>query len=244
MPDDAIRVLAGDCTVTYQGDQQRREERGEVVVLVKPDNTVLVHDVDGYQPVSWLTRADSVSFSREGGAVLRAAAGDQHLEVVAHAEYGYAHYPATAAGVPVGDCPDCTGVLVRAGGEVTCTGCRVRYGLPSGAKVTERTCDCGLPTMRVERGAPFEVCIDRECESLDAAVRERFDREWDCPACGGDLRVLRRGGLLAGCERYPDCETGFAIPDGTVVEECGCGLPRFDVGGAVRCLDTGCEEEA
>jgi len=80
-----------------------------------------------------------------------------------------------------------------------------------------------------------------ECESLLAAVEARFDREWDCPECGGALEVLRRGGLIAGCENYPDCETGFAVPDGTLVGECDCGLPVFETASGRRCLDSGCD---
>ena len=81
---------------------------------------------------------------------------------------------------------------------------------------------------------------DYDCGSLVEAVRDRFGREWDCPDCDGDLEILQRGGLLAGCEHYPDCETGFAIPQGTVVGECDCGLPRFETASGERCLDTGC----
>jgi len=77
---DGIRVMAGDCTTVFEGPRER-EQRGDVLVVVKPDNTVLVHDVDGYQPVAWLTRADSVAI--EDGAVT-ARDGDELLRVVTH----------------------------------------------------------------------------------------------------------------------------------------------------------------
>lgn len=237
---DPIRVLAGDCTVVFDGDR-REEHRGRVTVVVKPDNTVLVHDADGYQPVAWLTRADAIACSREDGFAVDARAGDQRLRVVAHAEDGFARYPASEAGTPVGECPDCDGTLVRTGGAVACLGCGARHGLPSGATVTDERCDCGRPRLRVERGQPFDVCLDRECDPLDDAVKAAFDRVWDCPDCGDDLRVLRRGGLLAGCDAYPDCEASFSIPAGTVVGECACGLPLFDTGGGRRCLDGTCD---
>jgi len=35
-PDAPIRVLAGDCTVVYDGDR-REEHRGRVTVVVKPE---------------------------------------------------------------------------------------------------------------------------------------------------------------------------------------------------------------
>ena len=235
--DAAIRVLAGDCTV-LTGEARHR---GDVVVVIKPDNTVLVHDADGYQPVAWLTRADAVSCTSNGGFSVIAVAGEKRLQIEAVAEYGFGQYPASSAGIPVGDCPDCGRSLVRAGGEISCLGCDTRYGLPAGAALNGSSCECGLPRMQVERGADLELCIDRSCESLDAAVRERFDREWDCPDCNGDLRILRRGGLLAGCENYPDCEVGFVIPTGVLDDPCACGLPSFETSTGRRCLDATCE---
>jgi DNA topoisomerase-1 len=116
---------------------------------------------------------------------------------------------ASQAGVPVGTCPSCAGydngVLIRAHGSVHCTGRGTEYGLPSGATVLESTCaDCGLPEIRAIRGDCFDVCLDRSCGSLTDAVRAAFDRVGDCPECGDDFRVLRRGHLLAGCASYPD----------------------------------------
>lgn len=242
MSDDSMLVLAGDCTVLFADGSDEHRTRGAVVVVVKPDDTVLVHDSTGYRPAAWLTRAETVHCtSDEDGFLVVATKDEQQLEIVSHAEYGLTRYPATPAGDPVGDCPDCRGALVRDGGTIRCLGCGAEYGIPRDATIADDRCGCGLPRIRVERGASFEICIDRSCESLDEAVRERFDRAWDCSNCGGDLRILRRGGLIAGCERYPDCETGFAVPNGVVVGECDCGLPLFETRGGVRCLDATCE---
>jgi len=236
---DGIRVMAGDCTTVFEGNRER-EQRGEVLVVVKPDNTVLVHDADGYQPVAWLTRAESVTI--EDGAIV-ARDGEELLRVVTHEEHGSARYPVSEAGVPVGDCSDCSGTLIRSNGAVQCTGCQARYALPSDATVTSGRCrDCHLPTIRTERGQAFELCLDRDCDSLDDRVKAAFDREWGCPDCDGDLRIVRRAGLLAGCEHHPDCETAFAIPTGVVVDTCGCGLPLFETAGGHRCLDATCEQ--
>ena len=234
------RTICGDCIVRTDGARDRHL-RGHVLVVVKPDNTVLVHDSEGYQPVAWLTRPEELSLTRDP-LWLVAIDGDETLRVEATDDEGVmvAEHSVSEAGVPVGDCR-CGGPLVRTGGAVACLECYDRYPLPGGASVLETTCDCGLPEFRVDRGETFELCLDYDCGSLIDAVRDRFDREWDCPACDGDLEILQRGGLLAGCEHYPDCETGFAIPDGTVVGECDCGLPRFETGSGERCLDTSCE---
>lgn len=232
-------LVAGECTTEFEG-RRDHVQRGHVVVLVKPDNTVLVHDADGYQPVAWLTRPESLTVESEP-TTIAARDGEERLRVTVHDAHLDGRYPVSDAGVPVGRCPDCDGTLVRTGGAVACVGCDDRHGLPAGATVLDDTCPgCGLPRMRAARGAAFELCVDRSCESLDDRVRERFDREWSCPDCGGDLRVLRRGGLVAGCERYPDCETGFAVPQGVVTDECPCGLPVFETAGGERCLDATC----
>jgi DNA topoisomerase-1 len=231
------RTIAGDCNVYFDGGRSRHQ-RGRVLVVVKPDDTVLVHDAEGYQPVAWLTRPNELTFAREP-PWLAAIDGDESLRVEPAGEVTVAEHDVSAAGTPVGDCR-CGGSLVRAGGEVVCLACEDRYPLPSGATTTDDSCECGLPRIRVDRGETFELCLDYECESLLEAVRAAFGGEWDCP-CGGSLEIIRRGGLLAGCEHYPDCETAFSIPDGTVVGDCECGLPAFETAGGRRCLDTGCE---
>jgi DNA topoisomerase-1 len=270
---ETIRVLAGDCTTTFEGDRTRTQ-RGRVVVVIKPDRTTLVHDADGYQPVAWLTRPDSLTVEADVASPTRRAdgdsegqspsgrssglreeadgdagfgvvarAGDQVLRVVCHRDATRAAYPVSEAGAPVGTDPGTDEPLVRAGGDVVGVDSDVRYPLPRGATVTDGSCpDCGLPTIRAEAGAAFEVCLDRSCDPLDDAVADRFDREWTCPECGSDLRIIRRGGrLLAGCDAYPDCETAFAIPAGVVDGECDCGLPTFETARGRRCLDGGCE---
>lgn len=237
---DATHLIAGRCTTTFEGTRNRTQH-GDALVVVKPDGTVLVHDSRGYQPLAWLTRAEAVTVTSE---TVTAQDGDQSLHVVVEETYARGEYPTSNAGVPVGTCPDCDGTLVRARGSVACLDCEEEYSLPSQSTVLSDPCkDCGLPLFRVERGDEFEVCLDPACESLDDRVRERFDRKWRCPECDGGLRVLRRGGLLLGCENYPDCEVGFSFPAGRHVEECDCGLPIFETASGRQCLDRECGAE-
>lgn len=255
---ETVHVYAGECTTTYHGDGDASRQRGRVVVVHKPDGTVLVHGSEGYQPVDWLTRANAVHREQgeDGSFALVAVKDDERLRVESHGDGDRARYDATPAGVPVGTCPDCVGpegtgprsadpdragTLVWARGAVTCLHCSAEYGLPGDATVLDSTCECGLPRMAVERGARFELCVDRSCEGLDAAVRERFDREWSCPDCDGDLRVVRERTLFLGCENYPDCETTFALPDREVVGDCECGLPQVGTPEEPQCLDPDCE---
>lgn len=225
-------------------DRDERVHRGRVVTLVKPDDTVLVHDADGYQPVAWLTRADSVSLAEDSDRiVLTAVDGGERLKVTFDADAQRSSYPVSTAGRPVGTCPDCGSSLVRAHGEIGCLGCRDSHSLPSGATVLAEACeDCGLPQMRVRRGEVFQLCVDRGCEALSNAVEAALDCEFDCPDCGEPLRVKSyRGRQYLGCDGYPDCETSVSIPPGEVVGECVCGLPLFDTGSETRCLDGTCD---
>jgi DNA topoisomerase-1 len=244
-----IRVFAGDCIATFEdgtagGGSRDRAQRGRVVVLVKPDDTVLVHDADGYQPVAWLTRPDSVTVEADDdGFTITARADERRLRVRSVDATDRRTLPASRAGIPVGDCPDCGGPLVRAGGAVRCVGCRERYGLPAGASVTDEPCpDCGLPRLRVERGEPIDVCLDPACEPLADRVRDVLDGAVDCPDCGAPLRVREATGrTFLGCERYPDCEASFPVPAGRIVDDCGCGLPVFETASGRRCLDPACD---
>ncbi|MFC7234984.1 topoisomerase DNA-binding C4 zinc finger domain-containing protein [Halosegnis marinus] len=229
------RLIAGDCTATFDGDRAR-ETRGRVVCLRKPDDTVLLHDAAGYRPVAWLTRPDA-SVVAGDPPTLDARDGDDRLRVLFHETSVDVRVPVSAAGDPAGACPDCDGALVARSGTLACTDCDREYVLPAGAEVLDERCDCGLPRVVAVRGDRFEVCADRSCESLDDAVRERFDRAFDCPDCGDDLRVVRAGGLLLGCDAYPDCEAAFALPAAEHDGTCACGLPTF--GGA--CLDRECD---
>ncbi len=239
----AYRLVVGECRIEVTGEEQFTQ-RGQVVVLVKPDRTVLVHDVSGYKPVAWITRGDSVSTDRDTN-VITAVDGDHWLRIDVEQSIIDRQFPGSPAGEPTTNCPDCGGPLVVRRDEIHCIACHERYGLPSDAMLIDEKCSCGLPKMRVDRGETFELCVDRTCEPLDERIADRFDGVWDCPEtdCDGSLRVLRRGGLLLGCDQYPDCETAFRFPAGTLSGNCTCGLPRFSRDGESHCLDVSCQAD-
>jgi len=236
MPEQA-HVIAGRCSTVFEGTHEQ-EHHGEMVVLIKPDSTVLVHDTDGYQPVAWLTRPESVTIA---GDTVAASDGEQSLRVTIHETITRDQYPLGEAGVPVGECPECAATLIRANGALSCPGCDKRYPIPASATVLDDHCaDCELPRVRVERGCSFVLCPD--CDSLTERIKAAFDREWDCPDCDGQLRVLYRGRLMLGCEEYPDCETAYSFPRGSHEGSCECGLPVFETGSGKRCLDSDCDD--
>ena len=245
IPDHAdFTLIAGDCRIEVDADEHYTY-RGQVLVLVKPDDTVLIHDVDGYQPVAWITRADRVIVDDEAGS-LTAIDGDRWLRVHVIASLVDRQLPGTAAGTPIGDCPDCGGQLVDVGDAVHCVSCRSRYGIPRDATIIDSQCSCGKPMMRIERGEVFDLCIDRDCEPMAEAIADRFDGIWSCPdsTCDGSLRVIHRGQLLLGCDQYPNCEMSFRFPTGRIDGHCNCGLPRFRSSDGSQCLDRSCRPTA
>jgi len=239
---DTARVLAGECSVDVEGTEPRHQ-RGEVIVVVKPDNTVLVHDASGYQPAAWLTRADSVQIQRdEQRFTLEAIDGEDSLRVESHSDYGFDSFPVSPAGPELSSCPDCESALVRDGGRVVCVGCLESSTIPRDATVHQSTCsDCGFPEMTAERGETFEICVNYDCQSLSDAASERFDGEWSCPDCNDPLEVRHERGLQAICE---DCNRGLNLPAGIVTGRCDCGLPIFETATDTRCLDTTCDAES
>jgi hypothetical protein len=136
---ETLDVYAGYCTTRFttargrdSGEPDQRLHRGRVVAVRKPDDTVLVHDADGYQPVAWLTRPNevwvdetpttpcgdpetsgdqSVTASAEppdtdaaDGVELVAIDGDERLTVRFDPEPAVTRHVVTAAGAPAGDC--------------------------------------------------------------------------------------------------------------------------------------------
>jgi DNA topoisomerase-1 len=311
---DTATLYVGDGTVVEDATD-RREFRGRIVVLAKPDGTVLVHDHSGYQPVAWLTRADAVTVTDDDAFRLTAhdERADDWLRVTGHdtpsSENGRngheslaslsGQYPVSPAGEPIGRCPSCDGALVDRTGTVACVHCDRSHAYPDDATIRPpstatastnapattstnapatastntpasasttntdvldasdamtdgtddgpdttpggRTCECGLPRMRVERGVAVDCCVDRNCEPLDDLVSDALDREFDCPACDGDLLVERERGLFLACEDRPTCDTAFYVPSGVQDGHCDCGLPAFAGSSGRRCLDATCD---
>lgn len=171
---EGFQVFAGECTTKFEGavDQTRR---GMLLVVVKPDNTVLVHDIVGYQPTAWLTRPEATTIDR-GRGIIEAQAGDQLLRIRFHAIESETDACGSLAGMPVGTTEQ-GGTIVRARETVIDLGTNEEYPLPRGATVLDERCKtCGLPLLAVDRGEQFQICLDPACESLVDAVRT-FDRE-------------------------------------------------------------------
>lgn len=164
---DQIRVYAGECTAAYEGTVNRTA-RGHVLALVKPDDTVLIHDRAGYSPVAWLTRSASIDIDCDDRPQITAVDGDQRLTVRFHGLEKRAVFPISVAGVPVGRA-DASGMgpYVRCRGSVVNITNGDRYALPSETVLLDRSCNaCGLPLVRADRTTTRDrpQCLDSDCE--------------------------------------------------------------------------------
>jgi len=177
-----LGVFAGDRTTVFEGADRAARQRGHAVVLVKPDDTVLVRDAAGYRPVAWLTRSGALTVERPGDspttvpdadggehgestaaaspAAVRPVArdDDRRLRVAVSSPADGARYPVGEAGVPVAD-----GYGRRRGAVIALDGGE-RYPLPTGASALDTCYDCRAPRIRAERGVVAEIRVDRSCE--------------------------------------------------------------------------------
>ncbi len=51
-----------ECEVNYEGRAYSKLERGERVIIIKPDKTLLVHKPTGRNPVNWMKEGASIKF--------------------------------------------------------------------------------------------------------------------------------------------------------------------------------------
>jgi DNA topoisomerase-1 len=87
------------------------------------------------------------------------------------------------------------------------------------------------------------VCVDRQCERIEDVIARHFaTSNFVCPRCHSPLSVVRRKGIIVGCNDYYDgCKTAFLLPmNATIVGRCKCGLPKLQLKTKMRCLDTKC----
>jgi RecB family endonuclease NucS len=64
-------IVAGDCRVDYRGRASSKLDRGERLLILKPDGSALVHRPRDYSPVNW----------QPPGSLFRAKLGDEGLLV-------------------------------------------------------------------------------------------------------------------------------------------------------------------
>lgn len=77
-------TILGECTVTYEGRAASQVQRGERLVLLKPDGAFLVHGPAGYRPINWQPVTEMISVSTEDAWVVLVASRrnpDERVEV-------------------------------------------------------------------------------------------------------------------------------------------------------------------
>jgi len=76
-------VMAGRCTVEYDGRAASHLGEGERVVIIKGDGSVLVHRPQGYEPVNWHPPGSKIQIEeKEEGLLIRATRTDERLIIL------------------------------------------------------------------------------------------------------------------------------------------------------------------
>jgi superfamily II DNA helicase RecQ len=72
-------VLSGQAELEYSG-RARKTYKGEVILLIKPDNSIVVHSTRGVNPVSYVARAEDIRLKgKDGKLTVAAGAGNDRL---------------------------------------------------------------------------------------------------------------------------------------------------------------------
>jgi hypothetical protein len=78
---DNYYVVSGPAVVEYNGRTVKKFE-GDAVLMLKPDNSIVVHSLHGVNPVSYLARADEIwSRGSNGTFTMEAIAADDRLTI-------------------------------------------------------------------------------------------------------------------------------------------------------------------
>jgi len=69
-----VLIMAGNCTVNYEGRAASKLTWGERVLIIKADGSVLIHRRSGYEPVNWQPPKCQFRAGLEDGKVLSISA--------------------------------------------------------------------------------------------------------------------------------------------------------------------------
>lgn len=76
------------CSVEYEGRAESTIEKGDRVVMIKPDGTVLVHGDEKYQPINWQSPGAEVSADLdEDNNLVILAEDSEYLEITCYTVY-------------------------------------------------------------------------------------------------------------------------------------------------------------
>lgn len=77
------------CSVEYEGRAESTIEKGDRVILIKPDGTVLVHGDENYQPINWQSPGAEVTADLdENNNLVILAEDSEYLEITCYDVYG------------------------------------------------------------------------------------------------------------------------------------------------------------
>ncbi|MEM1927855.1 MAG: endonuclease NucS [Acidilobaceae archaeon] len=70
LPRRPLVVMIASCETEYEGRGASRASRGDRVVMIKPDGSIIVHSSRGFKPLNWQPDTSSVAVLIEGGELV------------------------------------------------------------------------------------------------------------------------------------------------------------------------------
>jgi RecB family endonuclease NucS len=75
-------IIIGDCMVNYSGRSRSILTRGERLVIIKEDGSLLIHRPEGYKPVNWQPETTTIHVVEENGKLIIKAVRGKPREVL------------------------------------------------------------------------------------------------------------------------------------------------------------------
>ncbi len=67
MEDRGWVALFASCKALYEGRGASESSEGDVLVIIKPDRTIIVHGPSGYKPLNWQPSGSAITLSEQSG---------------------------------------------------------------------------------------------------------------------------------------------------------------------------------
>ncbi len=57
-----MRIIIADCEIDYEGRASSSLSSGERIILIKNDNTILIHTENNFKPINYMPKSDLIEF--------------------------------------------------------------------------------------------------------------------------------------------------------------------------------------
>lgn len=90
---DMMIIMCCNCSVVYNGSVESNIDKAVRTVILKPDNTLLVHSSTDYKPINWQKSSSEIIVDvKDDSLIIKAIDGSDELIVTCYEVYKSIHY--------------------------------------------------------------------------------------------------------------------------------------------------------